>query len=752
MQLKAIELTGFKSFAKKTELELTAPVTAIVGPNGSGKSNVAEAIRFVLGEQSMKSMRGKAGTDMIFKGSPKLSAVSRASVTITFDNRDKKSAPFGDGQSVVSSFSDFDEIRVSRELYGDGSNEYKVNGSQVRLKDVMELLASAKIGGGGHHIISQGEADRVLYSSERERKEMIEDALGLKLYQWRIKESERKMERMAGNIREAEISRREIAPHLTYLKRQVEKIEKADELRQELIALYRPYLAEEALIIEREKRTLQEQGSVRDIEHKLSDCENELAGLEKENRQGSHKWSERESEVNRHLEEFKNKKDSLVRALGRLEGQIAALGTRVTRSPEEKISIPLSSARSFSDDLEEKLNQVSWRLERHELKEALALFAFIKKSVQTFFGEALKIEEEPQINNDGNLAKFEEEKNAAEEELVALEEKTKEASAELEKIRREERETEKESHERERRRYELMGKRGEFRNAIEFARLKENELSGREERMQSEIAEGSILVGSAVLEYTRGSSHPSELSQDELRRKIERLKIRIEDAGIGNPEEVNKEYKEVLGRDEFLGKEISDLIDSRNKLVLLIEELEEKLATEFNRGLDHINKEFDRFFKEMFQGGEASLDLVRIEKRRRAVEEIEGEEKEEEESEFEEGIDIKVSLPQKKVRDLNMLSGGERALTSIALLFAVSQVNPPPFLVLDETDAALDEANSKRYGNMVEALSKHSKLIVITHNRETMSRANVLYGVTIGSDGASRILSVRLDEAENYAK
>ena len=117
------------------------------------------------------------------------------------------------------------------------------------------------------------------------------------------------------------------------------------------------------------------------------------------------------------------------------------------------------------------------------------------------------------------------------------------------------------------------------------------------------------------------------------------------------------------------------------------------------------------------------------------------------ESEAETGIDISIRLPRKRISGLAMLSGGERALTSIALLFAMSQVNPPPFLILDETDAALDEANSRRYGELIERLAKHSQLILITHNRETMKRAGVLYGVTMGSDGASKLLSVQFDEA-----
>ena len=151
----------------------------------------------------------------------------------------------------------------------------------------------------------------------------------------------------------------------------------------------------------------------------------------------------------------------------------------------------------------------------------------------------------------------------------------------------------------------------------------------------------------------------------------------------------------------------------------------------------------------MFGGGNASLSIIQSKKRHLADLEMFSEGEEEE---IEEGIDISVSLPRKKIKGLMMLSGGERALTSIALLFAMSQVTPPPFIILDETDAALDEANSRKYGDMVENLSKHSQLILITHNRETMSRAGILYGVTMGSGGVSKLLSVAFDEAVVVAK
>ena len=189
-----------------------------------------------------------------------------------------------------------------------------------------------------------------------------------------------------------------------------------------------------------------------------------------------------------------------------------------------------------------------------------------------------------------------------------------------------------------------------------------------------------------------------------------------------------------------------DLEQSAESLKSLIKDLEERLATEFETGIEKINKEFNTLFNKMFGGGEARLILVKTESL------VEEGEKVEKVKEVEEGLEIKVSLPRKKVKSLMMLSGGERALTSIALIFAISQVNPPPFIILDETDAALDEANSKKYGDLVEELSKKSQLILITHNRETMSRAGIIYGVTMAGNGVSKLLSISFDEAVEVAK
>jgi chromosome segregation protein len=271
------------------------------------------------------------------------------------------------------------------------------------------------------------------------------------------------------------------------------------------------------------------------------------------------------------------------------------------------------------------------------------------------------------------------------------------------------------------------------------------------------------LLGRSVLDYSTVALAIEEVineprdTQESRRREIERGKIRLEDIGAVGGEDVEKEYQETIERDQYLEKEIADLVETQNSLRQLIVELNEKLDTEFRDGVKKINKQFSDFFTLMFGGGVAELFVVKIEKRKRRdtdidLSDVPGDVPMDDDEEDEEGVDIAVSLPHKKIKGLQMLSGGERALTSIALLFAISQVNPPPFMVLDETDAALDEANSRKYGDMIENLAKLSQLMVITHNRETMSRAGVLYGITMGNDAVSKVLSISFEEAEAVAK
>ncbi|MCA9351698.1 hypothetical protein KC929_02875, partial [Patescibacteria group bacterium] len=331
------------------------------------------------------------------------------------------------------------------------------------------------------------------------------------------------------------------------------------------------------------------------------------------------------------------------------------------------------------------------------------------------------------------------------ENITSLQDRIQELEFVINQKRSKERETERTYFEYLARKKELDGKR-------ELIATRDSDLGIRVQARGEEIAEAKVLLGLSEISYQPYEGKDGEVSkenQEQLRREIERIKIRLEDIGGGSGVEITNEYQETLERDQFLERELADITTSIDSLNEVIDGLKETLNERFDVGVQKINNEFDRFFKLMFGGGKAELESAVVVKRRRKTDD---EPETEEESSEEHGIDIKVQLPRKKVTDLEMLSGGERSLTSIALLFALSQVNPPPFLVLDETDAALDEANSQKYGDMIESLSAYSQLVVVTHNRETMSRAQTLFGVTLGKGDTSTTLSLRLEDAAKYAK
>ena len=701
MYLKSLEISGFKSFAKKATLHFTSPISAIVGPNGSGKSNSAEAFRFVLGEQSIKSMRGKRGEDLIFNGGN----INRASVKVVFDNTKR----------VLGL--DFDEVSLERVVHRDGVNEYYINGSAVRLKDIVELLAKAHIGASGHHIISQGEADRILTARPDERREMIEDALGLKIYQYKKNESVKKLEKTQENMREVELLRREIAPHLKFLQKQVEKVEKVRELRNELRATYREYLRREEFYIQSENERIiaAKQAPLKEF-HNL---ERELGIAKERIEKSKHKDAKSEEviHIEKKIEDIRNKKDLLSRESGKIEGEIATLDRMLERE-KEKITRE-DTKMVYLKDVEEVVNKIE---DFHPVRVVRQFFIDFLNKHKTHIDNTVVIEYEENIKK----LRLEQEKikitigDCIKKEYDFTQEYNR-LKDEIEREKDSNRDAEKDM-------FRIIARVNELRGTLSTLQGDEMRLKSLKDNFDRELKEAYVLGGREAADYKNIEITPEPReAQEERRHALEKIKIRIEDSGVGNSDEISKEFKEVGERDTFLAKELADLIQAKASLETMIADLDARLDLEFKEGILKINIEFQKFFMLMFGGGKAALTTT-------------------------EGIDINVELPRKKTKGLMMLSGGERALTSIALLFAISQVNPPPFIILDETDAALDEANSKKYGDMIESLAKYSQLILITHNRETMSRAGVLYGVTMGGDGASKLLSIQFEEAVKVAK
>ncbi len=761
MHLKRLEISGFKSFGKKTELEFTTPITAIVGPNGSGKSNVAEAFRFVLGEQSIKSMRGKRAEDLIFNGGKDATRANRAGVKVVFDN------------SKRSFNIDFDEVSVERAVHRDSSSEYAINGSSVRLRDISELLAQAHIGASGPHIISQGEADRILNASIRERREMLEDALGLKIYQYKRDESLRKLEKTEQNMKETESLRREIAPHIKFLKKQVEKIEKAEELRAELVRLYKAYFKREELYIAHEKQEVAREKQA--PEAGLAKLAEELAAARATLARASSADGKSEEllELEGKLAGLRRERDTLAGRAGRAEGERASAERMKRRRIEDaaragSVAVPLAEVSTLTERIERELSAVENSTDLAAIARALAA---VRSWLRTFISDKQASDTSSDIADfDTEITRLSKELEAIATEKTSLEASEKELTARYEALKREIESEKDSSRDAEKAVFRIVAEENELRRALDAALARAERLKRTQDDFDRELKEASVLAGLEAIRFSdfvpvdeSGNALSAEAIvrevrtvQEDRRRTIERAKIRLEDMGAGGASgEVLREYKEAAERDEFLAKELADLESASAALKALIAELEARIDADFKTGLLRINDEFGKYFTLMFGGGHARLEVIREKKRRaKSLADLEalGDELPVEEEMGEEGVEIDVGLPRKKTKGLMMLSGGERALTSIALLFAISQVNPPPFIILDETDAALDEANSRKYGDMVENLAKHSQLILITHNRETMSRAGVLYGVTMGSDGVSKLLSIAFDEGTAFAK
>ncbi|MCB9810047.1 AAA family ATPase [Candidatus Nomurabacteria bacterium] len=747
MYLKELSINGFKSFAKKSELEFSAPITAIVGPNGSGKSNIAESFRFVLGEQSVKSMRGKRGEDLIWGGSEKVSRGNRAVVQVVFDNKSRQLAL------------DFDEVKIERIVHRDGQNEYKLNDSTVRLKDVHELLASANIGSTGHHIISQGEADRVLAAGPKERREMIEDALGLKVYQNKKQETERKLDKTKENIAQVESLRREAAPHLKYLKKQVEKAERSLEIQKLLKEKYAEYLKREDTYVAFHHDRLT--SARREPVEKLESIQKRL-GEVKEKLKASESASESE-ELTKADENFviaSKKRQEAERELSSVEGQIKFLERRLANPPKSEAEV---SALISRDQLEELVSSIESTVDK-ALSDGGE--ATLKNTLADLVDRLKKFLKQEKVEVVDTLASDKEELELLQKDYDAIKKTVSDALSVEDEARKvfdaiqsaKTEDTEK-NREAEREMFSLMNERRELEGRISMIDREVDVLNRDRNDFKQQLQEAVSLLGRAASDYfsyevkdDSGAIVSQEIIINEKREvqrnrqlELEKLKIRLEELGVGATEDLLKEYNDAKERDEFLARELADLEASVENLKELIVDMQTKLHEQFANGLDKITKEFHTFFTLMFGGGSASLNRVTLKQR-------EDDDEEAEEKVPQEGVELNVVLPNKRVKGLEMLSGGERALTSIALIFAMSQVNPPPFIILDETDAALDEANSRRYGDMIEALAKKSQLVLITHNRETMSRAGVLYGITMGSDGVSKTLSVKFEEAAAVAK
>ena len=738
MKIKSLTLEGFKSFAERTVFQFNEPFVGIVGPNGSGKSNIVEAFRFVLGEQSMKGLRASAGVDMVFVGTKTRAASRRAFVQIDFDNQARTFN--GTISSIAKIPIDFDTISISREVKSDGTNTYSINGHVVRLKDIQEILSNANISGRGHQIVSQGGADKYLVATPSERKTLIEDALGLQSFYYKIKDAESKIEKSLENKKEGEINLREITPRLTSLNEKIKSYERAKNIRDELEKTFLKYLYnEEQEITAEQNKSVKEKTQI-----EKTQCEIKI-NLEKVERLIGQVNITKDSEVGNKLiqEELKMNQDlaNMSEELGKLEGirQSKVEYLKQAENTRKSSVIATSEITEFCEDI----IGLCRKGKESEEKEVKSILEQVHDLVKKLLGKIIVTSEKQDIVG---MNKLESEIKGIDQQIGKIQEQIKSTKEGLEDNlrKRKEQEKDKEQHNVEldqarRDYYDLLYQQKTIADKIAQYEIQQRQNKHRADELENdkEIAKGifgAYMINHKLKEYIPIKKGDEGFDREETRHQIERMRIQIEEIGHID-EELIVEHRELEQRKVFLEKEIADITETISKLVGLRDTLRATLEQEFSDGIENANTVLKSFFEKIFPGGEAKLT-----RSKRKIDE---------ETEID-GVEIQVRLPRKKITRAEMFSGGERTLVSLSILFALVHVERPPFLVLDETDAALDESNSRIYNELLGQIAKHTQTIAVTHNRETMSCAQKLYGILLGRDDTSRTISLHLEDAMRF--
>src|SRR3989344_3714634 len=729
MLLKRLELQGLKSFADKTVLDLRHNITAIVGPNGSGKSNITDGVRWLLGERDARNLRGTKSEDLIFAGTEKRPRMGLAQATLYFDN--------SSGFFPV----DFKEVSISRKISRDGVSQFFINNSEVRLKDLIDFLARVRLGARGLTVINQGQSDTFISASPTDRREMIEEMLGLREYQLKKTDAERKLKNSGFNLEKVHAMIDELKPHLRLLRRQSSRYENREKLSEELFALEDAVYGARLARLKSESKRLESEE--KQIDERIKKEEPEFKKIEKnfENIGKSEPEAvEKLKTIQKDKQEILSKRSEFGRELGRVEARLE-FESQESLNESADIKSALKEIKGLTQEL----------LEENDLESLRSKAKRVLQIIEGLFSPKDKENDRTDIRNTHKKLL---------EDLKIFDER-------LEKLNKEEKE------------YQgtLEGFNKTFRDAyekVESARKKYEELTSNKSKVVLEkdrvemrldaLKEELGQIGRSMTsleESVKKNNVSGEHLVDEDSAMGRMFRLRQELASIGEIDEtIIKEAKETEERNEFLSKQIEDLEKAIGDLTLLIKDLEEKITTEFNSAMKAINDEFGKLIGIMFGGGRAKLVVRDIRPKRQETRNKDDEDEvkttgdsspdvsvetsSDEEEKDTVGVDIEISLPKKKVKGLDVLSGGERSLVSIAALFALISVSPPPFLVLDEIDAALDEKNAKRFGETLADFSKETQFVIVTHNRATMEAAQALYGVTMSADGTSKLVSLKL--------
>jgi chromosome segregation protein len=810
MNFKRLEITGFKSFSEKTNFLIENGLTGIVGPNGCGKSNIVESLRWCMGENSAKSMRGSGMEDVIFSGTSNRPSKNISEVVLLLDNQSKEGP---------TQYKELDEIFIKRKIEKDKGSKYYINDKEVRAKDVQTFFADLSTGAHSPSLISQGRIGQLVTAKPIERKSILEEAAGISGIHARRQEAETRLNAAENNLKRADELKKQQQKQLDNLKKQAEEATRYKEISREIkkieAGLYYLKISE----IEKDKKLIVE---------KLSEMDDEISTV---NIDFNHNNTLLEEE-NKKLAPLRDKKMESAAKLQKLNLDMANLVEEESRvkSLQEKLeksikTIESDLERERSISLDADLNEKRILKEKEELlkteNELLNVEASSSKELKTSKAQLdvlqsqldavldqieRDIDEDKKLTKDSfrDLRQLVKKITSSQEEYaekygkdksiqsdsIKRKERIKNIDIELENWRNLKSNSEKMNSELSDRKNKLLLELNDNqKNPERIATSKGQNLQNLEntEKRNEEI-ENELLEAEKKYSYINQNLKEIQLKLSGLKENKARNEATIE--GIENRKRdlLHSVKNELNINDESLLLPQSDLNDISQKNLPSLEEQSQKVEKikkkrdslgSVNLRADEETKKYETEIKKMEDDRadlysaivklKASIDELNQKGRERLLEAFTKVNRKfnevytklfnggtakielvDSDDPLEAGLEMYVSPPGKRLQSISLLSGGEQALTAMSLVFAVFLVNPSPICVLDEVDAPLDDANVTRFCGLLDELTKttKTKFIIITHHALTMSRMHRLYGVTMAEQGVSQLVSVDLQKAE----
>ena len=810
MKFKQLEITGFKSFSEKTTFLIENGLTGIVGPNGCGKSNIVEALRWCMGENSAKSMRGSGMEDVIFSGTSNRSSKNISEVSLLLDNQDKESP---------AQFKEFDEVTIKRKIEKDKGSKYYINDKEVRARDVQTLFADLSTGAHSPSLISQGRIGQLVTSKPIERKSILEEAAGISGIHARRQEAETRLNAAENNLKRADELKKQQQKQLDSLKKQAEEATRYKEISKEIKKVEAGLYYLKVREIEKDKKKIVE---------KLSELDDEISAI---NIDFNHNNTLLEEE-NKKLAPLRDKKMESAASLQKLNLDMAGLIEEEARvkSLQEKLeksikTIESDLERERSISLDANLNEKRISKEKEELLKTENELAKVEiNTSKELKASKFKLDDlqsqleiilnkiENDIDKDKKLSKkdFNElrqlvkkitssqeeyaekygKDKSIQSDSIKRKERIKNIDIELENWRNLKTNSEKMISELSNRKNKIKLELTENqKNPERIATSKGQNLQNlentkkRNQDIEKELFEAEKKYNAINENLKETQLKLSGLKENKARNEatVEGIENRKKDLLYSVKSELNIQNENEILPQSDLNEISSDNLPSLDEQLKKSEKIKKQRESlgSVNLRADEETKKYEAEIKKM-EDDRADLYSA-IVKLKTSIDELNQKGRErlldaftkvnrkfnevytklfnggtakielvDSEDPLEAGLEMYVSPPGKRLQSITLLSGGEQALTALSLIFAVFLVNPSPICVLDEVDAPLDDANVTRFCGLLDELTKitKTKFIIITHHALTMSRMHRLYGVTMAEQGVSQLVSVDLQKAE----